>query len=185
METQTTEGKVVLPRWKSHKEVEAFKINHINPSPVHDAVWDLIGETTRLEVGKAYMSKHNPQIGGYYVRYADGYESYSPAQAFEEGYTLKEDWDAGVGLPPLNGAWNSLKDPAPIFSDHKPPLGVMPENLWIEDRCLELNRAIARKMGKPLIPPDITKLITWTIELYRNLQRLKVIAPKTGKAIGE
>lgn len=38
-------------------------------------------------VNRAYVLKHNPQAGGYYVVYADGYKSWSPAQAFEEGYT--------------------------------------------------------------------------------------------------
>lgn len=38
-------------------------------------------------VSRRYMIKHNPQVGGYYVVYADGYKSWSPAQAFEEGYT--------------------------------------------------------------------------------------------------
>ncbi len=35
-----------------------------------------------------YVNKHRPQPGGYYVQYADGYLSYSPAQAFEGSYTL-------------------------------------------------------------------------------------------------
>lgn len=38
-------------------------------------------------VNRKYMIKHNPQVGGYYVVYADGYKSWSPAKAFEEGYT--------------------------------------------------------------------------------------------------
>lgn len=38
-------------------------------------------------VSADYMRKHNPQVGGYYVIYADGYRSFSPAQAFEKGYT--------------------------------------------------------------------------------------------------
>jgi hypothetical protein len=38
-------------------------------------------------VSKEFMDKHNPQVGGYYVVYKDGYKSFSPAQAFEEGYT--------------------------------------------------------------------------------------------------
>lgn len=38
-------------------------------------------------VSREYMMKHNPQPGGYYVVYDDGYKSYSPAKAFEEGYT--------------------------------------------------------------------------------------------------
>lgn len=34
-----------------------------------------------------YMQKHQPRAGGYFVVYKDGYESWSPAEAFEEGYT--------------------------------------------------------------------------------------------------
>jgi hypothetical protein len=34
-----------------------------------------------------YLSKHKPEVGGYYVVYKDGYKSFSPAEAFEEGYT--------------------------------------------------------------------------------------------------
>lgn len=34
-----------------------------------------------------YMEKHKPQVGGYWVQYVDGYQSFSPAKAFEEGYT--------------------------------------------------------------------------------------------------
>lgn len=37
-------------------------------------------------VETGYMLKHEPQVGGYYVRYPDGYESYSPADAFEAAY---------------------------------------------------------------------------------------------------
>lgn len=33
------------------------------------------------------MAKHKPVAGGYFVVYEDGYESFSPAKAFEEGYT--------------------------------------------------------------------------------------------------
>jgi hypothetical protein len=39
-------------------------------------------------VSDAFIQKHNPQPGGYFVVYADGYQSYSPAKAFEEGYKL-------------------------------------------------------------------------------------------------
>ena len=41
----------------------------------------------RFCVDKQYIAKHNPQPGGYYVVYDDGYKSFSPAQAFEEGYS--------------------------------------------------------------------------------------------------
>lgn len=40
-----------------------------------------------FQVDTEYLRKHKPQPGGYYVVYSDGYQSFSPAQAFEEGYT--------------------------------------------------------------------------------------------------
>lgn len=40
-----------------------------------------------FKVDSAYMRKHKPQAGGYYVLYKDGYTSFSPADAFEDGYT--------------------------------------------------------------------------------------------------
>lgn len=77
-----------MPRYKSHKEVWALRIARIEPelasqgaiiTPVEDGY-------TFFKVSRDYLERHKPQIGGYYVRYADGYESFSPAQAFEEGY---------------------------------------------------------------------------------------------------
>lgn len=48
-------------------------------------------------VAAEYVEKHKPTVGGYYVRYADGYESYSPAEAFEGGYTrIASDWRSRV-----------------------------------------------------------------------------------------
>jgi hypothetical protein len=41
-----------------------------------------------LEVDAEFLAKHNPVPGGYFVVYEDGYRSYSPAAAFEAGYTL-------------------------------------------------------------------------------------------------
>ena len=42
----------------------------------------------RMKPALNALKKHDPQIGGYYVVYpGDGYKSWSPAQAFEEGYT--------------------------------------------------------------------------------------------------
>ncbi len=38
-------------------------------------------------VAADYLAKHKPEAGGYYVQYNDGYKSFSPATAFEEGYT--------------------------------------------------------------------------------------------------
>ena len=73
-----------MNRYKSHKIVEAFQIIAIHPA---DKGAELIGTDSRTLVSNTYMIKHNPQVDGYYVRYPDGYESWSPATAFEEGYT--------------------------------------------------------------------------------------------------
>ena len=77
-----------LPRWKCHKEVHAFKITGINIPPEQDGGYvKLTGLGMEVEVTAEYMKKHRPQVGGYYVLYDDGYHSFSPAQAFESGYT--------------------------------------------------------------------------------------------------
>jgi hypothetical protein len=41
-----------------------------------------------FEVSQEYISKHKPEVGGYYVVYEGGYKSFSPADAFRGGYTL-------------------------------------------------------------------------------------------------
>lgn len=77
-----------LPKWKSHKVIEAAPIETIIRGDGRGAVLELAGVDEPITVDQAYMDKHEPQEGGYYVRYPDGYESWSPAEAFEEGYTL-------------------------------------------------------------------------------------------------
>jgi hypothetical protein len=98
-----------MPRYKSHKTVHALKIKEIveaNKPTIKELEQILNGEefhgddevvgafiTPKEEgyaafpVSRQFMIKHTPKVGGYYVVYADGYKSWSPAQAFEEGYT--------------------------------------------------------------------------------------------------
>jgi hypothetical protein len=76
--------------------VYAMKISEVrNPEIPKDQESDgskiLVFENNRyaqMRVGFDYVKKHNPQAGGYWVQYEDGYESFSPAAAFESGYTL-------------------------------------------------------------------------------------------------
>lgn len=78
-----------MPRYKCHKEVWALKIATIIVHDDHSA--SIIPTDTRYEVFKVdaeYVAKHQPQAGGYYVVYRDGYKSWSPASEFEDGYTL-------------------------------------------------------------------------------------------------
>lgn len=79
-----------MPRYKCHKEVWALKIKGISdPNGATDGsrvlAFDDEGYAPFCVTGD-FMLRHRPEVGGYYVRYKDGYESYSPAQAFEEGY---------------------------------------------------------------------------------------------------
>lgn len=84
-----------LPRYKCHKEVWALKINTINRDG-HGEDRDSDGSAliypaepgyAPFRVDRAFMHKHKPEVGGYFVIYEDGYKSFSPAKAFEDGYT--------------------------------------------------------------------------------------------------
>ena len=82
-----------LPLYKSHKLVRALKIKAILRALDNDGVIFIIPEDDRyaeFQVDSAYYDRHNPQAGGYYVVYEDGYKSWSPAEAFESGYTKVE-----------------------------------------------------------------------------------------------
>lgn len=93
------ETQAEMPRYKSHKTVWALKIKSIQFD------WELAKQEENREtdgsatitpeelgyapfkVDHAYVHKHNPEAGGYYVVYPDGYKSFSPAKAFEDGHT--------------------------------------------------------------------------------------------------
>jgi hypothetical protein len=71
--------------YQSIKQVEAAKIARVQLTGGGNAILEFEGGGCQ-GVDAAYLIKHAPQPGGYYVRYQDGYESWSPAKAFEEGY---------------------------------------------------------------------------------------------------
>lgn len=79
-----------LPKYRSHKTVWALKIKSIYRGG-HDGEQIMISPVESgyadFPVDAAYVTKHDPTPGGYYVVYEDGYKSWSPAEAFEGGYT--------------------------------------------------------------------------------------------------
>lgn len=83
-----------MKKFKSHKIVEAGKIKELEPTG--DKGWGSAlletddGSPERMMLSPEYLEKHKPEVGGYFVRYEDGYESFSPAEAFESGYTEVE-----------------------------------------------------------------------------------------------
>ena len=76
-----------LPTFKCHKLVRAFQIASSESLSGGDIRLVGYNAVHSVVVGSDYVDKHRPAIGGYYVRYHDGYQSWSPAKAFEDGYT--------------------------------------------------------------------------------------------------
>jgi hypothetical protein len=91
----TYSAAIDLPHYRCHKVVGAAKIVSVrrdSSPPVGDALtWEIAlnvaGTELKVHVDAWWVAKNQPQIGGYFVRYEDGYESFSPAQPFEDGYT--------------------------------------------------------------------------------------------------
>ena len=94
-----TEGQTdaEMPRYKCHKEVHALKIESIeldiDKARESERETDGSAIITPTDAGFApfrvdgnYVRNHNPQAGGYYVVYEDGYKSFSPGEPFEKGY---------------------------------------------------------------------------------------------------
>lgn len=92
-------NEIEMPKYKCHKNVWALKIAKLEPA-TGERPTEENEETdggmilTPAEEGYApfkvewdYVQKHRPKVGGYYVVYKDGYKSFSPADAFEDGYT--------------------------------------------------------------------------------------------------
>ena len=77
-----------MPKYKCKKEVWALKIGDIVREENSYVIHPENSDYAPFAVSSDYVIKHSPTIGGYYVIYKDGYESYSPAGAFEEGYDL-------------------------------------------------------------------------------------------------
>ena len=78
---------IEMPRYECHKKVWALKIKEIREGAekLPELVFEEDGYSS-MRVDFDWYFKHKPAAGGYYVVYADGYKSYSPAEAFEGGY---------------------------------------------------------------------------------------------------
>lgn len=107
------------PIYNCHKQVEAFQIAHITAQakgthddtvpaqqyvliPREDGTMDSVPTAQHTEyvlvdktgeyvavVDDDYMSRNPVHTGGYFVRYQNGHESFSPEDAFVDGYTLQ------------------------------------------------------------------------------------------------
>lgn len=78
-----------LPKYLCHKEVQALKIARVERREQKYFLHFEEAGFDPLEVTTAWIDKFGPTRGGYYVVYKDGYVSFSPAHAFEEGYAAQ------------------------------------------------------------------------------------------------
>jgi len=85
-----------FPRYSCHKIVQAVKIADVVLHEDRSATITPEGPFTPFTAPPAFVRKHlvfggvslrESVVGGYYVVYEDGYASFSPAGAFEAGYT--------------------------------------------------------------------------------------------------
>lgn len=81
-----------MPKYECRKKVLALKIEAVefeaNSAEDGTAIIRPADDGyAPFVVSREYMEKHKPVAGGYYVVYVDGYKSFSPAKAFEDGYT--------------------------------------------------------------------------------------------------
>ena len=86
-----------LPRYKCHKVVHAMELERVEPMPMASGggvtLFPKDESYQPIVCNEEYLCKHRRLVEsrGYYVVYEDGYESWSPTEAFEEGYTLIDD----------------------------------------------------------------------------------------------
>jgi hypothetical protein len=95
--------KLQLPSYQCHKIVQAATIVEIHPAGSRrdgDPLGQRAMLVLKIGVTEEWLEKHEPQIGGWYVLYPDGYASYSPAKAFEDGYAPVSN-EAGAGSTQL------------------------------------------------------------------------------------
>jgi hypothetical protein len=88
-----------MPKYKCHKEVWALQIKYVQifsdsmARVTHGMIFPMDVGYAPFSVPLEYLQKHlagltEEQInGGYFVEYYDGYKSFSPRKAFEDGYT--------------------------------------------------------------------------------------------------
>lgn len=119
-----------MPRYVCHKQVWALKIASLKEG-VEDKNSVLMSFSDEgyapIHVDFDWYYRHKPEAGGYYVVYRDGYKSYSPAKAFEDGYTLQS------GAPAAQAEHQDPTDYKAMFQQAVSSLAAISEAIGIPD----------------------------------------------------
>jgi len=123
-----------MPRYVCHKQVWALKIASVQEGTRNDAVLLTFHDDgyAPVHVDFDWYYRHKPEAGGYYVVYKDGYKSYSPAKAFEDGYALEG------AAPAAQAAPQPAAQAAPAVPQWPRVFGVSRD---IHPRCLVISLA--------------------------------------------
>lgn len=79
-----------IPQYRSHKIVRALHIDSVVPNEATKGATLHFAEAgfDPLAISAEVYAKHQPRAPGVWVWYEDGYQSFSPTAAFEDGYSL-------------------------------------------------------------------------------------------------
>ena len=91
----TDQAMMEMPKYNCHKQVWALKIKHIKSDATGYYIHPEDERYAPIQVDRDFVMKHEPKAGGYYVVYKGGYASFSPADAFEGGYSQVEAFTHG------------------------------------------------------------------------------------------
>jgi len=86
-ETDLVSADMEMPRYKCHKEVHALQILKVGHGFNVVELHFIDARHAPIVVTKGWDDRYNPEALGYYVVSDYGHKSYSPREAFEEGYT--------------------------------------------------------------------------------------------------
>lgn len=101
-ETMQAAAEIEWPKYKCHKTVQACRVDQMLHSGDDGRNVRLVLDTGRVwETTKYWCVQKGVEVGGYLVRYEDGYVSFSPRVAFDNGYELVG--QRGPGPEPQRG----------------------------------------------------------------------------------
>lgn len=164
-----------LPQYKCHKVVRAAKIIGVGRIGDNDAV-ALEGafDDPCLILPYGWTYKHRPEHGGYLVAYDDDYLSYSPAAAFEAGYSLIIDKDSNGTVLTQNADGTETL----TFQDSTRPAWqqrVLDEKNELNGRIHKLSDYIAGPAFRVLLPADqrLLSVQLSTMKAYSEVLELR------------
>lgn len=77
-----------LSPYQSHKVVRAIKLKEVTDRGEYYTLTPVDNRIGSFDMPKDYPYKGTTNDAGYFVYYSDSYQSWSPTEAFEKGYTI-------------------------------------------------------------------------------------------------